>query len=180
MRSFIKSATTQQAIEILDTAFTDGCFIVDNMRVCSNDITNLPGITLATVSGVREAQIHIEISERTLRQYGLTLGQVAEAIRQGSLDLPAGSVKTSGSEILIRTKGRRYHAADYEDIAVITRADGSKVTLGQIAELHEGFEDVDRFSRFKGKPAAVVQVYRVADQKALEVAGFVNSTTGDM
>jgi multidrug efflux pump subunit AcrB len=94
-------------------------------------------------------------------------------VRQGSLDLPAGSVKTAGSEILIRTKGRRYYAADYEDIAVITRADGSKVTLGQIADLNEGFEDVDRFARFEGKPAAIVQVYRVADQQAIAVAETV-------
>jgi len=138
-----------------------------------DDITNLQGITLATVSGVREGQIHIEVSENTLRQYKLTLGQVAEAVRQGSLDLPAGSIKTAGTEILIRTKGRRYYAVDYEDIAVITRADGSKVTLGRIADLHDGFEDVDRFARFEGKPAAIVQVYRVADQQALAVAATV-------
>ena len=138
-----------------------------------DDITDLPGITQASVSGIREGEIHIEIPERTLRQYRLTLGQVSQAVRQGSLDLPAGSVKTAGSEILIRTKGRRYHAADYEDIAVITRPDGSMVTLGQIAQLRDGYEDVDRFARFKGKPAAIVQVYRVADQRALDVADTV-------
>ncbi len=138
-----------------------------------DDITNLPGITQASVSGVREGEIHIEIPESILRQYGLTLGQVSQAVRRGSLDLPAGSVKTAGSEILIRTKGRRYRAVDYEDIAVISRADGSKVTLGQIAHLHEGYPDVDRFARFKGKPAAIVQVYRVADQRALDVAKTV-------
>lgn len=135
-----------------------------------DDITSLPGITLAQISGLRESEIHIEVSEKTLRQYGLTLGQIATAVRQGSLDLPAGSIKTSGSEILIRTKGRRYHAADYQDIAVIARADGSKVTLAQIADLRDGFEDVDRFARFEGKPAAIIQVYRVADQRALDVA----------
>ncbi|MBW2027579.1 MAG: efflux RND transporter permease subunit [Deltaproteobacteria bacterium] len=138
-----------------------------------DDITNLPGITLAQVSGVRTGEIHIEVSEKTLRQYGVTLGQVAEAVRRASLDLPAGSIKTAGSEILIRTKGRRYHARDYRDIPVITRGDGSVVTLGRIAELQDGFEDVDRFARFNGKPAALVQVYRVADQRALDVANTV-------
>jgi multidrug efflux pump subunit AcrB len=100
-----------------------------------DDITNLPGITVAELYGVRKAELSIEISEETLRRYGLTLRQVAEAVRKGSLDLPAGRIKTSGGEILIRTKGRRYYADDYRDVAVITRADGSKVTLGQIAEL---------------------------------------------
>jgi multidrug efflux pump subunit AcrB len=138
-----------------------------------DDITNLPGITLAEVYGVRKDEVSIEISEETLRRYGLTLGQVAEAVRKGSLDLPAGRLKTSGGEILIRTKGRRYHADDYRDVAVITYADGRKVTLGQIAELKDSYEDVDMNARFQGKPAAMIQVYRVADQNALAVSKTV-------
>ena len=138
-----------------------------------DDITNLPGITLAEVYGVRKSEVAIEISEQTLRRYGLTLGQVAEAVRKGSLDLPAGRIKTSAGEILIRTKGRRYNARDYLDVAVLTRSDGSKVTLGQIARLADGFEDTDLSARFQGQPAAMIQVYRVADQNALKVAQTV-------
>lgn len=138
-----------------------------------DDITNLPGVTLADIFGVRKEEIHIEISEKTLRRYGLTLEQVADAVKRASLDLPAGSVKTGGGEILIRTKGRRYYASEYEDIAVITCSDGSKVTLEQIATLSDGFEDVDLSARFQGKHAAVIQVFRVADQNALKVANAV-------
>jgi len=138
-----------------------------------NEITDLPGVTQADLFGVRTGEIHVEISEETLRRYGLTLGQVAEAVRRGSLDLPAGRVKTGAGEVLIRTKGRRYYAPEYADIPILTQADGTKVTLGQIADLRDGFEDVDLFARFQGKPAAVIQVYRVADQSALKVAATV-------
>ncbi len=138
-----------------------------------DDLTSLPGITQVDLFGVRNGEIHIEISEQTLRRYGLTLGQVAEKVRRGSLDLPAGSVKTSGGEILVRAKGRRYHARDYADIAILTRPDGSKLTLGQIARLSDGFEDTDLYGRFHGRPAALLKVYRVGDQNALEVAAKV-------
>ncbi|MCK5203258.1 MAG: efflux RND transporter permease subunit, partial [Desulfobacterales bacterium] len=138
-----------------------------------DDITNLPGITLAELHGIRKNEVSIEISEVTLRRYGLTLGQVAEAVRKASLDLPAGRIKTAGGEILIRTKGRRYFAGDYRDVAVITRPDGSKVTLGRIANLKDDFEDVDISARFQGKTAAMIYVYRVADQNALTVAKTV-------
>jgi multidrug efflux pump subunit AcrB len=138
-----------------------------------DDITNLPGITLAQLYGIRKNEVSIEISEATLRRYGLTLGQVAETVRKASLDLPAGHIKTAAGEILIRTKGRRYFAKDYSDVAVITRPDGSKVTLGQIAVLKDGFEDVDISARFQGKIAAMIHVYRVADQNALTVAKTV-------
>ena len=138
-----------------------------------DDITNLPDVTLAELFGVRTGEIHVEVSEETLRRYGLTLAKVAQAIKQASLDLPAGSIKTKGAEILIRAKGRRYYAARHEDIPIITRNDGSVVTLGQIATLKEGFEDSDLYGRFQGKPAAVIQIYRVADQNALTVASTV-------
>ncbi|MDY6836875.1 MAG: efflux RND transporter permease subunit [Thermodesulfobacteriota bacterium] len=138
-----------------------------------DDITNLPDITYAELFGIRQGEIHIQLSEQALRRYGLTLGQVAGVVKRASLDLPAGRVKTAGGEILVRTKGRRYYAADYEDIAVITRPDGSKVTLGQIAYLKDGFEDIDIATHFDGQLAGVIEVYRVADQNALAVADTV-------
>ncbi len=135
-----------------------------------DDLTNLPGITLAEVTAVRNSEIHIELSETTLRKYALTLGMVAAAVEKNSLDLPAGSVKTATGEVLVRTKGRRYNAKDYYDIPVITRPDGTNVILGDIAELKEGFADVDLYAGFQGQPAVIINVYRVADQNALEVA----------
>jgi len=140
-----------------------------------DDLTNTDGITMAEIYGVRNREIDIEIPEETLRRYGLTLGTVANLVRQASFDLPAGRIRTKGGEILIRTKGKRYHAADYADIPIVTRPDGSKVTLGQIARLKDGFEDVDIFFRFQGKTAATIGVYRVADQNALEVARIVKN-----
>ncbi len=138
-----------------------------------DDLTNLSGITLAELKSTRSSEIHIEISEATLQEYGLTLELVAQAVTRGSLDLPAGSVKTSSGEVLVRTKGRRYAADDYRDIPVITRSDGSEVKLERIAEISEGFADVDLFAHFQGKPAAMINVYRVADQNALKVAEAV-------
>lgn len=138
-----------------------------------DDITNLPDVTLAEIWGTRDSEIHIEISEETLRKYNLTLNKVAQIIRATSFDLPAGRVKTNAGEILLRTKGRRYYARDFADISIITRPDGSRVTLGDIATLRDGFQDVDVSSKFMGKPCVIINVYRVADQNALKVADRV-------
>ena len=145
-----------------------------------DDLTNLPGITLAELAAVRNSEIHIEVSENTLRKYGLTLGTIAAAVERNSLDLPAGSIKTRTGEVLIRTKGRRYFARDYHDIPVITRPDGTNVVLGDLAELKEGFADVDLYAGFQGKPAVIINVFRVADQNALEVAAAAKQYVADI
>lgn len=141
-----------------------------------DDLTSMDGITQADIAAIRPNEIHIEISEQTLRKYGLTLGGVADIVARSSLDLPAGSVDAREGEVLIRTKGRRYRAEEYRDIPIITRTDGTCITLGQLADISEGFaDDVDLSARFQGKPAAIINVYRVADQSALDVAAKVRA-----
>ena len=135
-----------------------------------DELTDLPGVTQVELFGVRKGEIQIEISESTLRRHDLTLGKVGQAIRRASLDLPAGSIKTRGSEIMLRAKGRRYHAKDYADIPILTKPDGSLLTLGSIATLVDGFEDSNLMARFQRKPACLIEVFRVADQSALDVA----------
>ena len=146
--------------------------VAENIK---DDITSIEGVSLATLYGVRTEEIHIDIPEENLRRYRLSLPQVASIIRASATDLPAGSIKTKSEEILIRSKGRRYHADEYRDIPIITDPDGSVVALGDIAELREGFEDTDLYARFNGKPAAIIQVYRVGEQNALDVAKKVKA-----
>lgn len=138
-----------------------------------DELLELPNITQVELSGVRPFEITLEISEQTLQRYGLTLDQVAASIRSASLDLPGGTVKTSSGEILLRTKERRYWGPEYADIVVLADPDGTQVTLGEIANVIDGFADSETFGRFDGKPAAMVQVFRIGDQKPTEISEHI-------
>lgn len=138
-----------------------------------DDLTATDAVTQAEVKGVPPYEISIEVSEDSLRRYGLTFSQVADAVRRTSLDLPGGGVKTEGGEILLRTKGQLYVGREFEDIVVLTRGDGTRVLLSDVATVVDGFEDADIVSRFDGKPAALVQVYRTGDEGALDVTRAV-------
>ncbi len=135
-----------------------------------DELLELPDITQVELSGVRPFEITIEIPEANLQRYNLTLDQVAARIRAASLDLPGGTVKTSSGEILLRTKERRYWGPDYADIDIISKADGSLVRLGDIANVVDGFADSETFGLFDGQPAAMVQVFRIGEQKPTEIS----------
>lgn len=145
-----------------------------------DDLRNAPGISQVELTGIRPDEISIEVSERTLREYGLSLGQVTDAVRRGSTDLPGGSVKSEDGEVLIRTQGLRYTGAEYADIVLRSLPDGRQLRVGDVATVVDGFEDTDLVSRFNGKPAAVVQVYRIGEQSALQVAETVHAYIGDI
>ena len=144
-----------------------------------DDITAIPGITQVELEAVRDYEIAIEVAENTLHQFGLTLDAVTDAIRRASLNLSAGSIKTSGGEILLRTKAQAYVESDFASIVVMTRPDGTRLTLGDIATIHDGFEEDPVRARFNQVPAVMVEVYRVGDQSAIEVAEKVKAYVED-
>lgn len=135
-----------------------------------DDIAALPGVSQAELIFARPYEISIEVSEQTLRRHGLTLAEVGRAIERSSLDVPGGSLKTHGGEILLRTKGQAYRGRQFEKIVVLTRSDGTSVTLGELATVVDGFQDTKMSARFDGDPAVAVKVSRVGKEDILDVA----------
>jgi len=130
-------------------------------------------ISQVSIAGVRPYEISVEVSEERLRGLALTLSDVAAAVRRTSVDLPGGSIRTEGGEVVLRTLGKKYRAADLVDVPVTTRPDGSVVRLSDVAALVDGFEDVDISSRFDGTDAVVVNVYRTGNEDTTVLAGMV-------
>ena len=137
-------------------------------------ISALPEVSLARTSGTRPQEISIEVPQVRIRSLGLTLEEIAYAVRQGSLELSAGRISASEEEILVRTLGQNYDQYDFEDIVVLTRPDGTSVRLGEIATVRDGFADSDLRMRFNGRPAARVDVYRTSDEHLLEISPAVH------
>lgn len=140
-----------------------------------DELAALPSVTQVVLSNTRPYEISIEVSEASLQRHGLSFDQVANAVRAASLDLPGGSIKTDGGEVLLRTKGQAYWGADFEELVVVTRRDGTRVRLREVAEVIDGFEDTDQSVRFDGRPAAILRVSRVGDQDILEITAELNA-----
>ncbi len=143
-----------------------------------DEITALPGITLATLSGVRPYEISIEVSEIDLRRYGVTFTEVAEAVRGSSLNLPGGEVKARHAEINLRTLGQAYRRQDFEQIPLVSRPDGTRLVLGDVATIADGFAESDEWLRFDGGPAVQVGVFRAGDQDVAKIAEQVENHLG--
>ena len=140
-----------------------------------DEIAALPGVTQVSLQNTRSYEISIEVSEASLQRNGLSFQQVAQIIRVRSLDLPGGSIKTEGGEILLRTQGQVYWGHDFEQLVLLTRADGTRVYLSDVATVIDGFEDTDQSLRFDGKPAALVRVSRVGNQDILDITAAVTA-----
>ncbi|MBN1850581.1 MAG: efflux RND transporter permease subunit [Deltaproteobacteria bacterium] len=147
-------------------------------------LLNDPDIVQVELSSIRDYELSIEVPQAKLRAYNLTLQEIADTVRAASVEVPGGSIKADGGEILIRMAQRKGYAREFAQIPIIAAEDGSVVRLEDIAVVSDGFEETDHCSTYNGKPAAMVNVYRVGDQTPIEVSEavmrYVNEWRGSL
>ena len=140
-----------------------------------DELTTLPSVSQVAVSGARNYEISIEVPLHRLKALGLTLIDIAGAIRRSSLDLSAGSIDTRESQIRVRTLGQNYDQQDFEEIVLLSGRDGTVVRLGDIAEVRDGFQEANLIVRHQNRPAVFVEVFRAGGEQVMDVATTVRA-----
>ncbi len=139
------------------------------------EIIALPGISVARIDGIRDYEISIDVSESTLRKFNLTFDDVVRSIRSSSIDLPAGTIKASAGEILLRSKGQSYYQDDFESIVLLRNEDGSLLRLGDVASVNDGFKDESLYGVFNEKPSAMITVSGQGSNNIIEISETVRA-----
>lgn len=175
-KPIIREVTNRsQVISIAFSGPTDAKTLKTLGEQARDDIALIPGITQVEIRSVRPYEIAIEVSENNLRRYGLTFDEITHAIRKSSIDLPGGTIRTQGGEILLRTDGQAYRGTEFASLVLRTLPDGTRLCLGDVATVIDGFAETDQSAQFDGEPAVIVEVYRVGDQNALEIVEKVRA-----
>ncbi len=138
-----------------------------------NELKDLPTISQARLIGVPQFQIDIEISEDTLREYGLTLKEVAQIVRRENIEMPGGKMRTPSQEVLIRGKNKQMVGTEIAKIPLVTRPDGVVLTVGDLGKVRDEFADITSINRVNGKPAAVIAVEKTSSEDLLAIVGEV-------
>jgi len=172
--------TTDKVISIAIT----GPMTADNLKVYAEQIrdrlTRLPDISQVTLDGFSTRQIRIEPREHMLRQYGLSLPDIAELVARQSVDRPAGDIKTDERDILVRFTDERRTPQSFENLIVLSGEGGAEVRLGEIAEISYGFETVEQKIIFNGERAAVLRVVKTKIEDSLVVVAAVQRFLADL
>lgn len=149
---------------------SSGKLLAEEMK---QELLAMDAVGKVDIHGVRDSEISIEINETLLRKYGLTLGQVARTISSGSIDLPAGSIRAESGDILLRTGGQAYDQKQFEQVVLLTWPDGTRLTLGDIATINDGFVEADGFALFNDSYSVGLAAYAVGHQDVIKVADAV-------
>jgi multidrug efflux pump subunit AcrB len=133
------------------------------------EILDLEDISEIRVLGERNYELSIEISNENLRRYGLDFNQVVSAIQSRSRDLPGGTVRTADGAIKLRSVSQAYTGEEFAALTLLTRSDGTRIKLGDVGEVVDGFEDQPVLSTLNGRRAVTLIVDTVGNQDVLKI-----------
>ncbi len=139
-----------------------------------DEIQQIPVISQVETFGTRDYEIGIEISEESLREYGLTFGQVSDAVRRSNLNLAGGTIRTRGEEIRVRTMGRKYTGAELSSIVVSATPQGDVITLDRVAKIRDGFVEDPMRAEVNGERSVLLIVSKTPEEDALAIAKAIN------
>ncbi len=171
--SFREVEFRRSAIGIAISGQTDDLTLKKVAEKIRDDLTSLDSISQVDLLSAPTPEIRIEVSETDLQHYGLTLSEVAQAVKRSSLDLPGGSLKTTAGDVWIRTLGQASVGEQFEQINVRTQPDGSVLKLVDIATVIDGLEETTKITRFNGQTSLYLSVKRVGEESILQVTDAV-------
>ncbi|MDG2207109.1 MAG: efflux RND transporter permease subunit [Pirellulales bacterium] len=138
-----------------------------------DDLLRFPEVSQVKLQGGRDYQIDIEIDEATLRKYGLTLQRLAEIVRRENLELPGGTMRGEGQNVLLRGKNKQLSGPEIARIPIVTDQAGVVLTLGDLGTVKDEFTDAVSVSEVNGRSALVLGVERTSNEDLLAMTEVV-------
>lgn len=129
-----------------------------------------PTITKMTPFGLLTNEIRIEVVDAALRAHGMALEDVARAIDGASLDYRTGSIESDTGKLIIRADQKAFDYQDFVSIPLLTRADGTRLLIKDVAQVIDGFEEKKNFARFQREPSVGMLVYIGMQGHLLEIS----------
>jgi multidrug efflux pump len=138
-------------------------------------LARVPGVGQVQVFNGRDYGMRVWLNPDRLASLGLTAGDVADAVREQNVQAAAGQIgqppapRGQPFQYTVTTRGRLSTAAEFEDIILRTRPDGSVLRVRDVARVELGAQSYGGFGRLGGKPAALIGIFQLPGANALDM-----------
>ena len=133
-----------------------------------------PAIVDVELEGLPQREVAVEVARAALHRYDLTFAGVADAVSRNLGRASGGMLRGSSANSLILSGEAVTHPEHYREVTVRRTEDGERLTLGDFADVRDGFSRDAMAAWFNGRPAVALDVYRVGDQDVVDTAEAVH------
>ncbi|HYE70031.1 MAG TPA: efflux RND transporter permease subunit [Aquabacterium sp.] len=128
----------------------------------SKRLLRVDGVAQVDISGMAVREVRINLDPSRLRAYGITPGEIAQALREANVDQPVGLLTDAASDAILRVEGRARDPRQFTEF-VVARRNGLALTLGDLGQLVEREREFDSLSRINGQRAVTFNVFKQQD-----------------
>ncbi|MFZ5968325.1 MAG: efflux RND transporter permease subunit [Bacillota bacterium] len=143
------------------------------------DIQLVEGVAAVNIFGGYNAEIQVELDKGKLDAYGISPQQVSNTLAQNNIKAPGGKLIEQNKEILLRIEEGFRSTEDIKSLK-ISLQDGNYVRLGEIANVHLTYEELESTYKFKGKNAIALLITKRSDANTIEVIDNVKGKLADL
>ncbi len=140
-----------------------------------DEVAALPYVSIVSLFGTRREEITIEVSEDSLRKYGISFADVSDAIRGSSINVSSGRVRTETGDVLLRARNLANSEREFKEIIIRQTDNGAIVRLDDVATVVDGFEDEEILATLNGEPAVLVQIMSTDKMQIVKLSDSVRS-----
>ena len=151
-----------------------------------DQIVRLDGVGDISVFGAREYSLRVWLDPDRLAAYGLSGGDVVQALREQNVQVSGGALGTppvpSGNafQITVTTQGRFEDIRQFRQVIVSSRSDGRIVRLQDVARVELGARDYVTNSYLNGKPAVALVIFQRPGSNALATAQAIQARMAEL
>lgn len=133
-------------------------------------LARLDGVAQVRILGGQEREIQVNLLNKKLEAFHISIGQVLEAIGRANVELPAGKIKSLDGQVLVRLSGKLTSLEQLRNTKVTTMPDGTIILLKDIADILDTTKERKVLARANGQDAIGLYVTKQSDANAVDVA----------
>jgi len=133
------------------------------------ELEAIKGVSNTQLFGGREREIHVNVNPDLFVEYGLSMGEIVQAIRNFHSQMPGGSLNTGRFNHQIRSETKFRNADQIRDVVVAER-EGRLIRVDDIAEVRDTYRRLINVAQLDGKETATIIVNKEADINTLGTA----------
>ncbi len=138
-----------------------------------------PAVSSAEIVAAQDYQIDVEVSEESLRNYGMSLQEIAARISSQSRSLAGGTMDTTSNEVLLSGSDNLDTGEKIKPLALRGNANGEVVRVQDVANVIDGFADTTSRHFIDGRPGIVINVTKTSQEDMLTVVDSVKAYVED-
>jgi HAE1 family hydrophobic/amphiphilic exporter-1 len=148
-------------------------------QVLKKRLENVRGTGSVTLVGGTKREINVYLNPQAMESLGITAEQVVTAVKNENQDLPVGAIRSLAQERTVKIDARMKRPEDFGNI-IVARRGGVAITVGQVARISDGAQEIDSLALYNGQRTLLLQVQKAQDENTIGVVDGLNKAVAEM